>query len=174
MSFFANSGGVGDYIKWDDTKIGQPLEMEIAGRYNTRLSKFNGEVRRNMAGEPQYEAVIPVLIEGEPFQLVVNKWRLQSAIGAAVQITGAPDLEIGGVLTVVYTGKEPAKKGGGMAQKFSASYKRGDKGVATPVPSAEFIDHADQAVAVANDNRAQPADPYADVPAPTSSPWDRV
>lgn len=165
MSFFTAAASGGDFIKFDDTNVGQPIEMEIASKYSVRPSVFDGEVRRTKKGEIVQESVIPVLVDGELMTLAVSKWRMVQAIGNAVVATGAKDLEIGGKLTLVYVGKEKSKYGQGMAQKFAASYVRAPEGAELATPDPE------PAPAPAP---APQVDQFAGYPEPPADPWGNL
>lgn len=157
MSFFADAA-TSPFIKFDDTNIQKPVEMTIVAPYKVRDSVYMGEVRRDKKGRAIQESVIPVEVEGEPMTLAVSKWRQRQAIGLAVQAAGAPDLEIGGKLTVTYVGKEKVPGAPAPAQMFKASYVRGDGGPATPAPQSA-------------PTPAPQRDPYADLPA---DPWGNL
>lgn len=156
MSFFADAA-TSPFIKFDDTNIQKPVEMTISAKYKVRDSVYMGEVQRDKKGRPRQESIIPVLVDDEPMTLAVNKWRLRQAIGLAVQASGAPDLEIGGKLTVTFTHREKVAGAPAPAQMFKVTYERGEGGPATPAPEPV------QAPA--------PVDPYADLPA---DPWSNL
>ena len=135
MSFFTEAADGGDYVKFDDSTVGQPIAMEITGQYKRQWSMYDKEYRRDGKGNLVEEAVVPVRVDGEDKQLSINAWRMRKAVGNAVKLTHAPDLEIGGVLTITYTGKEKALKGGGTAKTYAASYKRAPEGSAPATPA---------------------------------------
>lgn len=122
----AQSSG-GEWVRFDDNSLNVPVTGEIAGPYQIRPYKFQGEVQRYQrgpqAGKPKYEMVIPLLVNGEKMNLATQaKYRMENAIATAVQAAGVADLQIGGTLTVTYTGKEVVK-GASPAQAFTASYE---------------------------------------------------
>jgi hypothetical protein len=138
MSFFAAAASQGgDFLKFNDANINQPVAMEITGPYQVRAAQYQGQPKLTKKGQPVMEAVVPVRVNGEAKTFSDGgKWRLQKAVGEAVVKSGASDLQIGGVLTVTYTGKVPAK-GGGMADTYEVEYTPSEGGApATPVETA--------------------------------------
>jgi hypothetical protein len=136
MSFFAQAASQGGaFVKFDEANIHKRVEMEITGPYQVRPSTYQGQPKLTKKGQPVMEAVVPVRVDGESKTFSDGgKWRLQKAVGEAVVKSGAPDLQIGGVLAVTYTGKVPAK-GGGMADTYEVEYVPAGEGAqaATPV-----------------------------------------
>lgn len=134
MGFFADKASGEGFVKFDDTTVNQPQVMKVVGTYQVKPSLYQGQQKTTQKGQPIFEAHVPVEIDGKRMTFSDGgKWRLQADVGAAVTGTGAPDLEIGGILTVTFTGKVPAK-GGGMANTYDVSYERAPEGspLATP------------------------------------------
>lgn len=129
MSFFTEKASSGDFVKFDDSTINQPIAMEITAPYTIKPSVYKGEQRYTKKGAPVMEAHVPVRLEnGEDATFSDGgKWRLQSAVGTAVRASGAPDLEIGGTLTVTFLGKVPTK-GGQSANDYRVEYTRPEEG----------------------------------------------
>ena len=144
VSFFTEKASNGDFIKFDDSTINQPKRMKIVGQYSVVPSMYMGQQKTTQKGQPISEAHVPVELEDGTRATFSDsgKWRLQSAVGAAVQQSGAPDLEIGGILTVTYVGKTQTK-GGQMANDYRAEYERPQgggepaQGAAQPQPEAQ-------------------------------------
>ena len=66
----------------------------------------------------------------------VNKTRMKRAIQHALRDAGAPDLAVGGVLTLWMTGTEKSKGGGSDAKTFAAQYQPPTGGLAPSAPQA--------------------------------------
>lgn len=163
MSLFSPSDGPAEYMKFDEDNVGQPQELVINGAYFEQASMYEGVQRKNKKGVPQTEIVIPVVHDGKPKRLVVNAWRMKQAITDAVALARVDDLQVGGTLTITYTGKVKGLTPGTQAKAYSANYKAapGDAPLAgaqvpaapAPVPSA----------ALANEDAGwpePPADPW--------------
>lgn len=130
MDFFAQKApvGNGDFIKFNDANINQPVRMEIAGKYTVRQAKYQGEPLLDGRGNPKMESMVPVKVDGEDKTFADGgKYRLQSLIGQAVKDAGADGLEIGGVLTVTFIGKTQMKKGG-LANDYRVTYEPNPEG----------------------------------------------
>lgn len=126
MSFIMDAANEsGTYVKFDDSNINQPVEMEITGPYSIRASQFKGELRKTQKGKQKWEMVVPVKVNGQDMIFSDGTRRnLLAAMAEALRSAGVRDLEIGGVLTVTYEGKVP--QGNFMAGAFKASYKRAE------------------------------------------------
>ena len=166
MSFFAQAASQGgDFLKFTEANINQPVEMEITGPYQVRPAMYQGQPKTTKKGAPVMEAVVPVRVNGESKTFSDGgKWRLQKAVGEAVVASGAPDLQIGGVLVVTYTGKVPAK-GGGMADTYEVEYRPSEGASAAPAEST-----APQGVPQAAPVQAAPAPQAAPQFAPQGAP----
>lgn len=129
MSFFTEKASGSDFVRFDDSTINQPKRMKIVGQYTIVPSMYMGQQKTTQKGQPISEAHVPVELEDGTRATFSDsgKWRLQSVVGSAVQQAGAPDLEIGGILTVTYLGKTQTK-GGQMANDYKAEYQRPEGG----------------------------------------------
>ena len=125
-----NSGG--EWVRFDDNSMNVPVTIEINAPYQIRAHKYQGKISRYNGGpnkgKPKYEMVISGLVNGEQMNLATgSSHHMDNAIARAVQEAGAEDLQIGGKLTVTYTGKQ-AVKGANPAKIFSASYEPNPEG----------------------------------------------
>lgn len=129
MSFFTEKASSGDFVRFDDSTINQPKRMKIVGSYTIVPSMYMGQQKLSPKGQPINEAHVPVELEDGTRATFSDsgRWRLQSVVGSAVQAAGADDLEIGGILTVTYTGKTQTKNGQ-MANDYKADYQRPEGG----------------------------------------------
>lgn len=126
MSFIMDAANEsGTYVKFDDSNMNQPIEMEITDTYSIRAAQYKGELRKTQKGKQKWEMVIPVKVNGQDMIFSDSTRRnLLNAMAEALRSAGVRDLEIGGVLTVTYKGKVP--QGNFMAGAFDASYKRAE------------------------------------------------
>lgn len=173
MSFFAGGGktakfdqvndGVSGYIvgQMDHNRgVEVPYLETQQTDFNTREPKFYKD------GNPVMQAIVLVQTEERADEdddgqrsIYVNKTRMKRAIQHALRDAKAPDLQIGGVLTIWMTGTEPAQGGGtNHAKLYKAQYQ-------PPVGSL-----GEQAAPVAPAPAAAPPAPVAAPPAPVAAP----
>ncbi|WP_067478755.1 hypothetical protein [Nocardia amamiensis] len=102
-----------------------PPATTIYGRITAAVEepklKFGGapgEVELDQAGQPVMQTVITLETGAGPRNLYVS-WRMEQAIGQAMEAAGAEDFEIGATLSVTYTGPDPEYS---RARLFTAVY----------------------------------------------------
>ena len=100
----------------------------------------------------------------------VNKTRMKRAIQHALRDAGAPDLAVGGVLTLWMTGTEKSKGGGSDAKTFAAQYQPPTGGLAPSAPAAAAPAAPPAPVAAPPAPVAAPPAPVAAPPAPVAAP----
>ncbi|MBF6467024.1 hypothetical protein IU427_17815 [Nocardia beijingensis] len=77
-----------------------------------------GEVELDEDGQPVMQTVVTLDTGAGPRNLYVS-WRMEQAIGQAMEAAGAEDFEIGATLSVTYTGPDPEYS---RARLFTAVY----------------------------------------------------
>ncbi|MFI6368963.1 hypothetical protein ACIBG0_40330 [Nocardia sp. NPDC050630] len=83
--------------------------------------KFDGapdEVELDDDGKPVMQLIVTLATAGGPRNLYVT-WRMEQAIGAALDTAGVADFRIGDTLAVTYTGPDPDYP---KARLFTAVY----------------------------------------------------
>lgn len=77
-----------------------------------------GEVELDDDGQPVMQLVITIYTGSGPRNLYVS-WRMEQAIGRALEDAGCEEFQIGATLSVTYTGPDPEYT---KARMFTASY----------------------------------------------------
>lgn len=130
MGFFAPSAGAA--VKFDN--VGDTFTGRISGALSERQSTYNGTPRTTKKGQPVMEIVVPMIdANGNERTLYASAWRMKRAITDAVTVSGAKDVEEGGILTVTFSGHEQGE-GAQPAKAFTAQYQA--PGAAAPAPQA--------------------------------------
>lgn len=130
MGFFAPSAGAA--VKFDN--VGDTITGRISGPLSERQSTYNGTPRTTKKGQPVMEIVVPLVdANGNERTLYASAWRMKRAITDAVTVSGAKDVEEGGILTVTFSGHEQGE-GAQPAKAFTATYQA--PGAAAPAPQA--------------------------------------
>lgn len=123
MSFFTQSAGSALKFETKDAEvlvqITGPITMVQENVYGSR-----DELATWKDGTPKMKALIPVQNEqGESKVIhVPQSSLLQKAIGAALAAAKAPDLEIGGLLGVTWTGYGTGRNPANPPKSWSARY----------------------------------------------------
>lgn len=144
MGFFDVQSGVSAKLKdKGDTVTGRiiaPYSERQATEYLTDKPKFKDD------GQPAMMAVIELQtdqrdpsIDGDDGIRIVyaEKFGQRVAIGDAIRLAGAKDLEVGGILTLTCTGETPSTKGSAL-KTWSATYVKAVGGLA-PAPAAAAL-----------------------------------
>lgn len=143
MSFFAPSAGAA--VKFEN--VGDSITGRISGPLTERQSTYNGQPRTTKKGAPVMEVVVPMVdTNGNERTLYASAWRMKRAITDAVMVSGAKDVEEGGILTVTFSGHEQGE-GAQPAKAFSAQYSApGAVQQAAPAQSApqQYVQPAPQ------------------------------
>ena len=103
--------------------ITQPPEDRQARKFGTETLDFWPD------GQPVMQTKIVLRAADGIEYAVYAKGKMASAITKAIIAAGAPDLLVGGELSVTFTGTAPSKGGGQPAKLYEATY-------ASPPPSA--------------------------------------
>lgn len=111
-----------------DTVSGTITETRMIQKrdFDTRELVFDDD------GQPVEEPVITLETEeglSLHKNLFVGSWRMLDAIAKACSDFGVEAPEVGGYLTVEFTGYEKAKKGGGRAKTYAAKYSAGHRNI---------------------------------------------
>lgn len=123
MSFFTQSTGTALKLDQKDVEI----LVQVTGPVTTAQENVFGS-RDELAfwkdGSPKLKALIPVQNEaGEAKTVHVPQGSLlQKAIGAALLAAKAPDIEIGGLLGLTWTGYGTGKNPSNPPKSYSARY----------------------------------------------------
>lgn len=119
MGFFSPNAGAA--VKFEN--VGDTITGRISGALSERQATYNGQARTTKKGKPVMEIVVPMIdTNGNERTLYASSWRMQRAIQDAVMVSGAKDVEQGGVLTVTFSGHEQGE-GAQPAKAFSAQYQ---------------------------------------------------
>lgn len=123
MSFFTQSAG--SALKLDQKDV--ELLVQITGETTTVQENVYGsrdELAYWKSGEPKMKALIPVQNEQGEAKVVhvPQSSLLQKAIGAALASAKAPDLEIGGLLGLKWTGYGVGKNPSNPPKSYEARY----------------------------------------------------
>jgi hypothetical protein len=95
----------------------------------------NGDPRMQLVVTLATELRDATVVDDDGTRRVYVKGNLQKAVQQAVRTAGAPGLEVGGVLTVTYTGDGEAKQRGMSPPKlYSASYTPAAQAFVAPAP----------------------------------------
>lgn len=130
MGFFTPTAGAA--VKFEN--VGDSIYGRVSGALSERQATYNGTPRTTKKGQPVMEVVIPMVdVNGNERTLYAGAWRMRRAIQDAVVVSGAKDVEEGGLLTVTFTGHEQGE-GASPAKTFSAQYTA--PGGAQPAPQA--------------------------------------
>lgn len=163
MSLFASAAG--SSVKFNnpgDTFTGQvtaaPFEKQQTVFNSGGQLAYYAPKAGQAQGDPKMQIVVPMIDQaGNEQTLYVSSPRMKKAIGAAMTAAGAPDIQVGGVLTVTFTALEQGK-GAQPAKAFTASYQAPSAGQApaqqAPAPYA-------QAAPVGQPYGAAASDPWA-------------
>ena len=130
MGFFdVESGPSATFKNYGDSVTGtitKPYSERQATEFSTDKPKVND------AGQPVMMAVVelqtterdPSIFGDTGIRIVyIEKFGQKVAVGDAIKAAGAPDLEVGGTLTITYTGETPSQKGNPL-KTWSATYVR--------------------------------------------------
>ena len=137
MSVFTKAAGPsGKFLKFPE--VGTSHTIQITEKYTERQQREvvhvgggkyqQGEPKTYKSGDPMLEYVIPGLDynaeseEDAPSVLVVKQGRQMKAIGKALLEAGAADLEVGGVLTLTFTGYGQGANPQNPPKEYEASY----------------------------------------------------
>lgn len=119
MGFFTPNAGAA--VKFEN--VGDTITGRISGALSERQATYNGQPRTTKKGKPVMEIVVPMIdTNGNERTLYASSWRMQRAIQDAVMVSGAKDVEQGGVLTVTFSGHEQGE-GAQPAKAFTAQYQ---------------------------------------------------
>ncbi|QIS13640.1 hypothetical protein [Nocardia arthritidis] len=111
-----------------NTEIGTTVTGLITKIAEEPKPKFDGapdEIELDDDGQPVTQAVITLGTSAGPRTLYVS-WRMEQAIGIALEDSGAEDFEIGATLAVTYTGPDLSYP---KARLFTATYTPAPTGV---------------------------------------------
>ena len=136
--------------------ICRPPEVQQQTDVTTGKPKFwdDGKPRQQLQVQLQTAERDPEVDHDDGIRAVYIKGQMQKAVREAVRRSGAKGLEVGGTLTVTYTGDgEAAQRGMNAPKQYSASYIP-----APAVAASQFLENGDQGQAAP----AQPApqDPW--------------
>lgn len=136
MSFFDTPGSTAKFETVGDTVTGV-INSPITQRQMKKFGSDDLDFWPAKNGRPQ-EAKMEALInlttdEGDVTLYIPKGHRKQKAIGKALREAGAAELEIGGELSLTYTGSEQGR-GSFPAKLFSARYKAPAVAPATAAP----------------------------------------
>ncbi|SDQ05011.1 hypothetical protein [Leucobacter chromiiresistens] len=165
MSLFATSTGKG--VKFNE--IGARITGKIAQLpFEKQATKFGSQEPDYWPnGDPKMQVVVPLTETNAPREdgnddgdrtLYVSSTAMKKAIFAAISAAGAQDVQVGGTLTVQYTGNDPASQNPANPKKlYQAQYSPPATGLAQPAaaPAAP---------------QAAPAPQGAPAPAPQAAP----
>lgn len=111
---------------------GESHTLQITGPWTARDQEFKGVKATYMSGPRAGQVKQEYLIPGDawdeetqsltPSILTVKAGRMMSAVGQALKAVGAGGLEIGGVLTLEFTGYGQAQGGNSAPKEFKATY----------------------------------------------------
>ncbi|MEU7632027.1 hypothetical protein AB0C34_18860 [Nocardia sp. NPDC049220] len=104
-----------------NTQPGTTVTGRITAAVEQPKLKFGGapgEVECDENGQPVTQLVITLDTTAGPRNLYVS-WRMEQAIGAALETAGDAEFETGNTLSVTYTGPDPAYP---KARLFTATY----------------------------------------------------
>ncbi len=140
MSLFATSTGKG--VKFNE--IGARITGKIAQLpFEKQATKFGSQEPDTWPnGDPKMQVVVPLTDTNAPREdanddgdrtLYVSSTAMKKAIFAAISASGAQDVQIGGTLTVQYTGNDPASQNPANPKKlYQAQYSPPATGLAQP------------------------------------------
>lgn len=173
MGFFSPTAGSAVSLK----NTGDTFTGKITGALSERQATYQGQLRVTKKGNPVMEILVPLtdMQTGHESILYVSKWRMKRAIQDAVKVSGAGDLEYGGILTVSHTGKENTTEGG-QADTFSAQYIPADQAssMQAPAPQAPAAPQA-APQAPAQQQYSQPVQQQGGYqPAPNDGPYQQA
>lgn len=183
MSLFASGTGKG--VKF--SQVGARITGKIAQLpFEKQATKFGSQEPDFWPnGDPKMQVVVPLTdTDAMPEDanddgdrtLYVSSTSMKKAIFAAISAAGASDVQIGGILTVIYTGDDPNSQNPANPKKlYSAQYSAPASGLAAPAPAAPAAAPA-PAAPVYQQPAAVPAAPVQQVaqPMPAAVPQQAV
>lgn len=165
--------------------ICRPPEVQQQTDVTTGKPKFwdDGKPRQQLQVQLQTAERDPEVDHDDGIRAVYIKGQMQKAVREAVRRSGAKGLEVGGTLTVTYTGDgEAAQRGMNAPKQYSASYipapavaasqflENGDQGHAAPAQPAPQDPWNSQGPAPSWAQPAPAAQPVQAPPAPAAAP----
>ncbi|MEU4417310.1 hypothetical protein [Nocardia salmonicida] len=107
---FGKNSAPGTTVTGSITAIDEEPKLKFGGA--------PGEVELDDEGQPVMQLVITIYTGSGPRNLYVS-WRMEQAIGRALEDAGCEEFQIGASLSVTYTGPDPEYT---KARMFAASY----------------------------------------------------